>query len=226
MATSEIASTDSALQTSDKEPSPERLQQAQVRATTTRSDAISELPKSYREHIEVLNTLRNSYPDTYFIGDSTQLIYAGGLYYDHDKAGAWFNAATGYGALGYAIPAAIGAVIAEPSKRIVCITGDGGAQFTLPELMTAVQEKLAITFVVWNNLGYMEIETSMASVDIDVVGCDPQPPLFEYIAKACSIPFTSCTKEPDSLKTAIAALSTMNGPTMIEIKDYLKDKRI
>ena len=197
-----------------------KLQQSKERAAKAREETLAGLPENYRDHVELLNTLRDIYPDTYFIGDSTQLIYAGGLYYDHDKAGAWFNAATGYGALGYAIPAAIGAAIAEPTKRIICIVGDGGAQFTLPELMTAVQEKLAITFVVWNNLGYLEIETSMASVDIDVVGCDPQPPIFEYIAKACSIPFASCSKAPNSFKTAIAELATTTGPTMIEIQAF------
>ena len=200
------------------------LEQAQKRAATCRREGLAELPANYHHFIKVLNTLRDSYPDTYFIGDSTQLIYAGGLYYDHDKAGAWFNAATGFGALGYAIPAAIGAAIAKPDKRIVCILGDGGAQFTLPELMTAIQEKLAITFIVWNNLGYLEIENSMAAVDIDIVGCDPQPPKFKYIAKACSIPFASCSESLDSLTTAIDGLAEVCGPTMIEIQAYSSDK--
>ena len=214
------------VQSADHKATADKLAQSEERASKARTETLAGLPENYRDHVELLNTLRDNYPDTYFIGDSTQLIYAGGLYYDHDKAGAWFNAATGYGALGYAIPAAIGAAIAKPTKRIVCIVGDGGAQFTLPELMTAVQEKLAITFIVWNNLGYLEIETSMASVDIDVVGCDPQPPLFEYIAKACSMPFTSCSKAPDSLKASIASLAEVDGPTMIEIKAYSGDKNV
>ena len=197
--------------------SAEHLAQAHQGAALARTQAFAALSTDYREHIELLNTLRDYYPNTYFIGDSTQLIYAGGMYYDHDKPGGWFNAATGFGALGYAIPAAVGAAIAKPDNRIICLLGDGGAQFTLPELMTAVQEKLAITFIVWNNQGYLEIETSMASVDIDVVGCDPQPPLFEHIAKACSIPFTACTKSPDSFQVALTQLAEVDGPTMIEI---------
>ena len=197
----------------------EKTARAHKRALNARDTALSELSTDYREHIELLNTLRNYYPSTYFIGDSTQLIYAGGMYYDHDKPGGWFNAATGFGALGYAIPAAVGAAIAKPDNRIICLVGDGGAQFTLPELMTAVQEKLSITFIVWNNRGYLEIETSMASVDIDVVGCDPQPPLFEHIAKACSLPFAECTKSTFSLQSALLQLAEIDGPTMIEIID-------
>jgi len=208
------------LDISSAKPAHQRLEQAQLRAATARDTAFSGLPVEYQDHIKLLDTLSECYPDTYFIGDSTQLIYAGGLYYDHDKPGAWFNAATGFGALGYAIPAAIGAAIAEPDKRIICLVGDGGAQFTLPELMTAVQEKLNITFIIWNNLGYLEIETSMASVDIDVVGCDPQPPKFDYIAKAYSMPFASCSKSPDSLKKAIASLKQYEGATMIEVQAY------
>jgi acetolactate synthase-1/2/3 large subunit len=204
-------------QTEAHTASPESVEQAHKHASIARDAAFAELSTDYREHIALLNTLRDYYPNTYFIGDSTQLIYAGGLYYDHDKPGGWFNAATGFGALGYAIPAAVGAAIAKPENRIICIVGDGGAQFTLPELMTAVQEKLDITFVVWNNQGYLEIETSMASVNIDAVGCDPQPPIFEHIAKACSIPFAECTKSTFSLQAALIALADIDGPTMIEI---------
>ena len=41
----------------------------------------------------------------------------------------WFNAATGYGALGFSPPAAIGAQIADPKSQVICLVGDGGFQF-------------------------------------------------------------------------------------------------
>ena len=216
------ASLDAANKTSNqnKDLVLKRFDEATARAADTRAKAQASLSDVYQGHISILNTLRDCYPDTYFIGDSTQLIYAGGMYYDHDRPGGWFNAATGFGALGYAIPAAIGAALAKPKQRIVCICGDGGAQFTLPELMTAVQETLNITFVIWNNRGYLEIESSMASAGIEVVGCDPQPPVFEYIAKACGITFTSCSNSSETLVEAIDSLSKVSGPTMIEIKAF------
>ena len=63
--------------------------------------------------------------------------------YDHDRPGGWFNAATGFGTLGYGPPAAIGAALAVPDATVVCLSGDGGFQFSLPELAAAVGSRRA-----------------------------------------------------------------------------------
>ena len=57
----------------------------------------------------------------------------------------------GLGTMGFGFPAAIGAQIGNPDKKVVCICGDGGFQMTLQELATAVQHELPITIVVINN---------------------------------------------------------------------------
>jgi acetolactate synthase-1/2/3 large subunit len=193
------------------------------RAEQTRAAAFAELPENYREHIQLLNLMRDTYPNAILVGDSTQLVYAGSMYYDHDCAGGWFHAATGYGALGYGIPAAIGAALAAPERQVICITGDGGAQFSFAELMVAVQEQLPIIFIVWNNQGYLEIENAMVEVDIVAVGCDPIPPDFEYLAKACAMPYLACSAAVDSLEAALVEgkkmieASARKQPIMIEI---------
>ena len=61
---------------------------------------------------EILNAVRDTIPGAIIVGASAYPIYAGNLYYDHDRPDGWFNAATGFGALGYGIPAAIGAALA------------------------------------------------------------------------------------------------------------------
>ena len=93
----------------DALPALPKQSQGAVRAARTRTAALEEIGPEYRAQVEMLNAMRNAVPGALMIGDSTQPIYAGNLYYDHDRAGGWFNAATGYGALGYGIPAAIGA---------------------------------------------------------------------------------------------------------------------
>lgn len=188
------------------------------RAQKTRLSAMREIGPVMRKQVKTLNTLRNAIPDALIVGDSTQLIYAGNLYYDHDRAGGWFNASTGYGALGYAIPAAIGAALANPAAQVICLIGDGGAQFTLSELMVAVQENLPIIFVIWNNYGYQEIATSMTEVGVETIGCDPAPPDFRYIAKACGIPFQSCSHKKSSVMQALNRCKQIKGPYMIEIQ--------
>lgn len=57
----------------------------------------------------------------------------------------------GLGTMGFGLPAAIGAQLGNPDKRVVCIAGDGGVQMTIQELATAVQLELPITLVIINN---------------------------------------------------------------------------
>ncbi len=186
------------------------------RAEETRRTAYDEIGPEMQALTRVLNVVRDTVPNAIIVGDSAQPIYAGNLYYDHDRPGGWFNAATGFGALGYGIPAAIGAAIADPSAPVICLTGDGGAQFSLPELMCAVDENLPITFVIWNNHGYQEIATSMQAAGVAVVGCDPTPPDFEHVARSCGIPFWRC--EADGIAAALGAARAVSGPTLIDIR--------
>ena len=137
--------------------------------------------------LDAVETIRDTLPGSIIVGDSTQPVYAANLYYDHDRPGGWFNAATGFGALGYGPPAAIGAALAMPDATVVCLSGDGGFQFSLPELAAAVDAGAPVIFVVWNNLGYREIETSMREVGVEPVGVSPAPPDFAKIAEAYGI---------------------------------------
>lgn len=186
------------------------------RAAETRAAALAEIGEDYRAQVAVLDAVRDAIPNSLMVGDSTQPIYAGNLYYDHDRPGGWFNAATGYGALGYGIPAAIGAAIAAPEAPVICIVGDGGAQFSLPEIMTAVDENLSITFVIWNNQGYREIATSMQEVGVEVIGCDPTPPRFCDTARSFGIPHLAVSDDPAEISAAMAR-SAGQGPRIVEI---------
>ncbi len=192
--------------------------QGAARAERTRAAAFEEIGPDYRAQVEILNAIRQAAPDALLIGDSTQPIYAGNLYYDHDRPGGWFNAATGYGALGYGIPAAIGAALAAPGAPVICIAGDGGAQFSLPEIMAAVDQNLCITFIVWNNHGYGEIASSMQAVDVDVIGCDPTPPDFAATAASFGIPHTRVRPDPQTIATALAETRKHNCPSILEIE--------
>ena len=193
-----------------------------ARAAQARAVAWEEIGPAMRRQTVLLNALRGLCPKAIFVGDSTQPVYAGNLYYDHDRPGGWFNAASGFGALGFAIPAATGVALAQPDTRVICITGDGGAQFTLPELMVAVDEKPPVLFLIWNNAGYGEIDTSMQAAGVTVVGCDPTPPDFKHIAKACGIPFARCAMIPAAVTAAVRGFLSHDGPAIIEI-DMLTD---
>lgn len=57
----------------------------------------------------------------------------------------------GLGTMGYGIPGAIGAKLGNPDKKVICISGDGGAQMNIQEMATAVTQELPITIIIINN---------------------------------------------------------------------------
>jgi thiamine pyrophosphate-dependent acetolactate synthase large subunit-like protein len=57
----------------------------------------------------------------------------------------------GFGTLGFALPAAIGAKLAEPARPVICVVGDGGFLFTGQELATAIHHRLAFPIVIFND---------------------------------------------------------------------------
>jgi acetolactate synthase-1/2/3 large subunit len=158
------------------------------RAEAARRAALQELTSDMRNQLSVVEAIRDALPGAFIVGDSTQPVYAANLYYDHDRPGRWFNGSCGFGALGYGVPAAIGAALAVPDAPVVCLTGDGGLQFTLPEFGAALDTQAAVIFVVWNNRGYREIETSMRDAGVSPVGVSPVPPDFLKIADAYGMP--------------------------------------
>lgn len=161
--------------------------QGNLQAATARGAALEALSPSYLAHVGVIHTIAATIPGVRIVGDSTQVVYAGNMYADIAAPRGWFNAATGYGALGYGPSAAIGAALGDAIPT-VCITGDGGLQFCLAELGTAMDEQTPVIFVVWNNNGYQEIEHYMRDNQIKPEGVTPSAPDFAAVARAYGMP--------------------------------------
>lgn len=153
------------------------------RAQQTRDAAIEEIGATYRQIVAFLEILRDALPDVPIVSDSTQAAYAGNLWFGPQAVRQWFNAATGYGALGYGLPAAIGAARATGGP-VICIVGDGGVQFSFAELGLAVEEQLNVILIVWDNKGYGEIKSFMVRNGITPVGVDLHTPDFEALGAA------------------------------------------
>jgi acetolactate synthase-1/2/3 large subunit len=176
---------------------------------------LGDLHPSMPDQLAMVEAIREALPGTLIVGDSTQPVYAANLCYDHDRPGGWFNAATGYGALGFGPGAAIGAAVAS-GDPVVCLIGDGGLGFDPAELRVAVDEALPVTFLVWNNAAYREIAEAMIAAQTKVVGCSPSPFDMGHLAAACSLPFTRVAQDPEALKAALR--QPCAGPRLIEVQ--------
>ena len=97
-----------------------------ARAEQAHEGALAVIGPDMRVLTRLFCAARDAVPQALLVGDSARPIYAGNLCYDHGLPCGWFNAATGYGALGYGISAAIGAALAVPDAPVICITDDWG----------------------------------------------------------------------------------------------------
>lgn len=125
--------------------------------------------------------------DPILFADSTKAAYVAQINYRSPLPRSFACAGTGFGTLGYALPAAIGAKVACPDRPVTCLIGDGGLQFTLAELISAREAEAGIAVVVWNNESYREIRDDMVRKEIPPIAVDPIPPKFIELAASMGI---------------------------------------
>jgi len=128
---------------------------------------------------------------------------------------------SGCASMGYDLPAAIGASIANPDRRIICLAGDGSIMMNLQELQTIVGRKLPVKVFIMNNTGYHSIRQTQANFFADnIVGCGTDSgltfPDFSKIAHAFESPFYRCSRHED-LDTIIRSTLAEPGPAICEI---------
>ena len=130
----------------------------------------------------------------------------------------WINSG-GLGAMGFGLPAAIGAQFAQPHKVVVAIVGDGGFQMSIPELATIASHGLPIKIIVMNN-GYLGMirqwqelfyNNRLSSATLD---CFPDA---EKLAGAYGFKGRTVEK-PRELAAALEAAFAEPGPYLLNVK--------
>lgn len=192
------------------------------RARAARGAAFGELSQDMRRQVEFLNIVRDALPNAVIVGDSTKPVYAGNLFFEAVSGVSWFNSATGYGTLGYALPAAVGAKLAAPERPVICLVGDGGLQFTLGELGSAIDAGASVIVLVWNNRGYGEIRSYFEESGIAAIGVNVGPPDFVALARAYR---WTADRLPDlgSLPGLLRAAAERAGPTLIDLDERVAE---
>lgn len=106
--------------------------------------------------------------------------------------------AGGNSPMGYSLPAAIGAQLLNPSKKVYCFIGDGGLQMNIQELQTIVAYNLKITIFIQNNFGYgiiKQFQDAYFESRYFATGEGYTVPDFKAISLAYKIPFIGVESE-------------------------------
>lgn len=192
-----------------------------ARTAAAIAKAPADLTPAIRGDLAMLATIRDTLPDVLIVGDSTQLVYAGNLGFRSGQPGSYFNSATGYGTLGYGLPAAIGAKVGQPGRPVVSLVGDGGLQFSIAELASATEAKTPLILMLHNNNGYGEIKSYMVSQNIPPLGVDIYTPDLLAIGKAYGWHAEELAHYAD-LPAALKAAAARDIPTMLHFGDEVR----
>ena len=168
-------------------------------------------------HRRVLEVMAANLPETAVIfTDMTQIAYSGNEIYTPAKTRQWFHP-SGFGTLGYALPAAIGGKLAAPSTPLVALVGDAGFQFTVQELAVAVELDLHVIIILWNNDALGQIRDDMVAMGIGKTGVEQRNPDFRLLAEAYGAHY----RQPagaDQLAGDLASAVAGSGTWLVEVR--------
>ena len=202
--------------------SPGRIDPAFLRAQKAKKfEAFDALAKSDETPIRperLVAALQDALPaDSVVVADpGTPCPYLS-AYLVLEKPGRGFLSNRAHGALGYAMPAAIGAQFARPDAKCVAVMGDGSFAFTSGEMETVVRLGLPIAFVVVSNSSFGWIKAGQKTGyggryhAVDFSQTDHARIAEAYGLRAWSV------SEPAALAPALAAAIAHDGPSLVDV---------
>jgi len=122
-----------------------------------------------------------------------------------------------HGTMAGGMSSAIGLQKCQPERQVICLAGDGGFSMLLGELLTAVQEKVPIKIVVYDNgkLGFVDIEQKAAG--LVPVYTDLKNPDFGAVAKAMGL-WGRHVARAGELEESVKAWLAEPGPAVLHVK--------
>src|SRR4029079_13554624 len=220
-----------------------------VDLTAAWNDAVKETTPDFTAWWERLNVMREQYPLGYTmpedgllspqqiierIGELTgpEAIYAAGVgqhqmwaaqFIKYERPNSWLNSG-GAGTMGYAVPAAIGAKVAEPGRHVWAIDGDGCFQMTNQELATCTINNIPIKVAIINNssLGMVRQWQTLfydgrhSNTDLNTGHGTVRIPDFVKLAEAYGCLAIRVEKEEDVDAAIKLALETNDRPVVID----------
>lgn len=129
----------------------------------------------------------------------------------------------GLGTMGFALPAAMGAKMANPKKQVVAVIGDGGFQMTLQELGTIMQNNIGVKIIILNN-GFLGMVRQWQQLFFEkrYSFTEIQSPDFVALANSYGIKGQKVSQKTD-LKSALKELLNSDSAYLLEVKVAKED---
>jgi benzoylformate decarboxylase len=122
------------------------------------------------------------------------------------------------GTLGYGLPAAVGAAIAVPERKVVAVIGDGSSMYAIQALWTAAQELVPVTFVIFDNSQYAAVRIlGQAAGGEKVPGTELGGIDFVALAESLGC-VASRVEQPGELKAALTTALADDRPNLLHIR--------
>ncbi|MCA0906224.1 acetolactate synthase isozyme1 large subunit [Ruegeria marisrubri] len=166
--------------------------------------------------VPIADALRAAMPaDTMIYSDMTQFAYVAKEVWDMAYPHHWHHP-TGFGTLGYGLPAGIGGAVARRGKPTAVIAGDYGFHYTMQELGVAVELGLSLPIILWDNGKLKEIEDSMVRSQIAPNAVMAHNPDFCKLAQAFGAR-SSAPSNVAEMQSAVRAAFDAPVPTLIHV---------
>jgi benzoylformate decarboxylase len=137
-------------------------------------------------------------------------------------AGSFFGSKTG--TLGWAMGAAVGIQLAEPSRKVVATVGDGALMYAPQALWTAAHCRLPITYVIPDNASYAILKAGMVSLGLASAargiypGMDLVSPEIDHVALARALGVRAeRVEKPGDLRDVLAESLAHPGPSLVDV---------
>ena len=154
-------------------------------------------------------------PDAIATIDAGSHMLAASLFWKVDEPGC-FLISNSLATMGYALPAAIGASLAQPGRQIICFTGDGGLAMAAGELATAARVSANVVVIVFNDATLNLIKIKQERQRQTTAGLDFGAVDWASVAAGFGVPGLRVTTSSE-LNTALRDALDSNGPTLIDV---------
>jgi acetolactate synthase-1/2/3 large subunit len=129
-----------------------------------------------------------------------------------------FHVQLNLGSMGSGIAGAIGLALADPSRPVVCVAGDGGMQMAGMEALVAIREELPILFLVFNDGRYNMVHHGMRQIFGEAAAYDAPPLDFATWAHALGMPAAVVSRPGEVNRSLVEELMAEGGPALIDAR--------